>query len=169
MQCEHCGQMNSNLASVCSSCGMPFNQVSRSYVGFWRRFVAYIIDGIILVIIGVVLGIAVGSLIVISRSWSFVDSSGYDCLWDLISLAIGIAYFAGFESSSAQATPGKAVMGAIVVDSDGNRISFGRAFLRYIGKILSVLILFLGMIMIGFTEKKQGLHDMIAGTYVIEK
>ena len=168
MQCDNCGQLNGDHASVCTYCGAPFGKPI-TYVGFWRRFVAYIIDGIILGWIGLVLGIVLGIVLIVGHASTFSANSGFNCLTDLISLAIAIGYFAGFESSSAQATPGKSVMGAIVVDANGDRISFGRAILRYLGKILSVLILCLGMIMVGFTEKKQGLHDMIAGTYVIEK
>jgi uncharacterized RDD family membrane protein YckC len=61
------------------------------------------------------------------------------------------------------------VFGLIVTDNEGNRLSFGRATGRWLAKILSVLILWIGLIMIGFTERKQGLHDMIAGTLVVYK
>lgn len=78
-------------------------------------------------------------------------------------------YFTAFEASSKQATPGKMALGIIVTDLKGNRISFGRANGRYWSKILSTAILLLGFIMIGFTEKKQGLHDIIADTLVLKK
>ncbi|QIG54977.1 RDD family protein [Altererythrobacter sp. BO-6] len=65
-----------------------------------------------------------------------------------------------------QGTPGKRALGLIVTDLDGGRISPMRAVGRYFAKILSTIILFIGFIMIGFTERKQGLHDMIAGTLV---
>jgi uncharacterized RDD family membrane protein YckC len=78
-------------------------------------------------------------------------------------------YFTMLEASAKQATPGKMVLGLIVTDLDGNQLSFGKANGRYWGKIISALILMIGFIMAGFTEKKQALHDILAGTLVIKK
>ena len=73
------------------------------------------------------------------------------------------------ESSSLQATLGKMIFGMKVTDLNGNRISFARATGRHFAKYLSSMILFIGYIMAGFTERKQALHDMIAGTLVIRR
>jgi uncharacterized RDD family membrane protein YckC len=78
-------------------------------------------------------------------------------------------YYALLESSTWQATLGKKALGLEVTDVEGRRISFGRATGRFFAKIISALILFIGFIMAGFTERKQALHDMIAGTLVIRK
>ena len=78
-------------------------------------------------------------------------------------------YFALMESSSKQATLGKMALGIIVTDLNGNRLSFGRATGRYFGKIISGAILMIGYIMAGFTEKKQALHDIIAGCLVVNR
>ena len=59
-------------------------------------------------------------------------------------------------------------LGIIVTDLDGNQISFGRANGRYWSKIVSSITLLIGYIMAGFTEKKQALHDIIAGTLVLK-
>jgi uncharacterized RDD family membrane protein YckC len=83
--------------------------------------------------------------------------------------AAGWLYFALMESSSKQGTLGKMALSIMVTDVNGNRITFGRATGRYFGKFLSGLILYIGYIMVAFTEKKQGLHDMIAGTLVVNK
>ena len=72
------------------------------------------------------------------------------------------------EASSKKATLGKMALGLIVTDVNGVRLSFGRASGRYFGKILSGLILNIGFIMAAFTEKKQALHDILAGTLVLE-
>ena len=77
-------------------------------------------------------------------------------------------YYAFLESSSWQGTIGKKVVGLRVTDMNGNRISFGRATGRYFGMILSGMICFIGWLMIAFTEKKQGLHDMLASTLVLK-
>lgn len=70
------------------------------------------------------------------------------------------------ESSSWQGTLGKKALGLRVTDLEGNRVGFGRATGRYFAKIVSGLILFIGYIMVGFTAKKQGLHDMMVATLV---
>jgi uncharacterized RDD family membrane protein YckC len=84
--------------------------------------------------------------------------------------AVGVwLYHTLMESSSLQATLGKMALGIVVTDLDGGRISFGRATARYWSQILSALILGIGYLMAGFTERKQALHDMIAKTLVVVK
>jgi uncharacterized RDD family membrane protein YckC len=78
-------------------------------------------------------------------------------------------YYAGFESSHLGATPGKWALGIYVTDLEGKRISFGRASGRYFGKIVSGLILGIGYMMAGFTEKFQALHDTMADCLVWKK
>jgi len=126
--------------------------ISREYGGFWIRFVAAIIDGILLAIVQFIIGLVIDD----------------QTTTTLINIVLGWLYFAGMESSANQATLGKRAMGLQVTDLEGDRIGFGKATGRYFAKIISALILFIGYFMIGFTEKKQGLHDMIAGTLVIK-
>jgi uncharacterized RDD family membrane protein YckC len=76
-------------------------------------------------------------------------------------------YEAALESSSHQATLGKMALGLKVTDTEGRQISFARASGRHFAKILSGMILLIGYIMAGFTERKQALHDVIAGTLVV--
>jgi uncharacterized RDD family membrane protein YckC len=87
----------------------------------------------------------------------------------LVVAVAGWLYFAMMESSNKMATLGKMAIGIKVTDLNGNRISFGRATGRYFAKILSGMILMIGYIMAGFTEKKQALHDMIASCLVVMK
>jgi uncharacterized RDD family membrane protein YckC len=91
-----------------------------------------------------------------------------DLGWMVFWHIVGWVYFAGFESSHMQATPGKAALGLKVTDLNGNQIGFGTATGRYFGRILSG-ILYIGYIMVAFTERKQGLHDMLAGTLVVKQ
>ena len=88
---------------------------------------------------------------------------------NIVGLGVYWLYWAGMESSTKQATLGKMVHGIIVTDLEGNRILFGKASGRYFGKIISFLILGIGFVMAGFTEKKQALHDIMAGCIVINK
>jgi uncharacterized RDD family membrane protein YckC len=129
------------------------------YAGFWRRFAAYLIDNIL---IGIVIGIVIAILGAIADDAGIVI--GY-----LVAIVGTFVYFAWFESSDRQATVGKIALGIQVTDVQGNRVSFGKALGRNVAKILSALILYIGFIMAAFTEKKQGLHDMIAGTLVVKK
>jgi len=76
-------------------------------------------------------------------------------------------YEAAMESSAKQATVGKMVLGLKVTDLEGHRISFARATGRHFAKLISAMILLIGYIMAGFNERKQALHDMIAGTLVV--
>jgi uncharacterized RDD family membrane protein YckC len=87
----------------------------------------------------------------------------------VISGAIWILYNAFMESSKYQASVGKLALGIIVTDTSGNKLDFSKAFVRNICKIISSMILWIGYIMAGFTEKKQALHDMIANTLVVNK
>ena len=84
----------------------------------------------------------------------------------LLHLLVWWIYFAVLHSSTWQASLGKRLLGIKVVDENMNRISFGRATGRYFAEIISALILGIGYLMVGWTKKKQGLHDIIAGTYV---
>jgi uncharacterized RDD family membrane protein YckC len=147
------------------------------HAGFWLRFVAYLIDGAILlagqVAISIVLAIAGAALDAATSSISSGSSPARigSGLTSLLAWVIGLAgqwlYFSLQESSGHQATVGKRVMGIKVVDVEGRRITFGRATARYFSKILSALICDIGFIMAGFTERKQALHDMVAGTLVV--
>ncbi|MDQ6670809.1 MAG: RDD family protein [Chloroflexota bacterium] len=132
------------------------------YAGFWRRFAAAIVDGILL---GVVLLICDILLAVIFGS----TSTNYSAMASTLNLGATIAYYVGLESGPQQATFGKRALGLIVTDMQGNRISPRRSTGRYFGKFLSTLTLLIGYLMAAFTEKKQALHDKLAGTLVVVK
>ena len=87
----------------------------------------------------------------------------------LLKTAASWLYGALMESSPYQATLGKMALGMKVTDLYGNRISFARATGRHFAKYISMITLCIGFIMVGFTERKQGLHDMIAGTLVLKQ
>jgi uncharacterized RDD family membrane protein YckC len=137
------------------------------YAGFWKRFVAVIIDGIVLNIATTILGFILGIGYYVSGLGS--AGSGRSAALYVVSLVIWWLYYTLMESSSQQATLGKMALGIVVTDLDGRRIAFGKASIRHWSKILSYLILLIGYIMAGFTARKQALHDLIAGTLVINK
>ena len=133
------------------------------YAGFWRRVAAVILDGLLLGIVTVPLSLALGGGDDIGST-----SSSYSPAASSISTVVSWLYYALMESSAKQATLGKMALGIRVTDLDGNRITFGKATGRYFAKILSALILGIGFLMVAFTQRKQGLHDILAGTLVFK-
>jgi uncharacterized RDD family membrane protein YckC len=140
------------------------------YGGFWIRVVAAIVDSIILRVVVAPVGIIFGALGLAGGIMTGVPHVGLHLLGGGVTVILLVfgswLYEAFMESSSYQATLGKMIFGMKVTDLHGNRISFARATGRHFARWLSALILFIGYIMVGFTERKQGLHDLLAGTLV---
>jgi uncharacterized RDD family membrane protein YckC len=141
------------------------------YAGFWWRFLAAFLDGIILQIVSIMSGLVIGLALGLTLGTLGLDRQIVQALCGLAGGAMGIVvawlYHALLESSEKQATLGKMICKIRVIDLEGQRISFMRATGRYFSKFISAVILLIGYIMAGFTEKKQALHDLIAGTLVI--
>ena len=89
--------------------------------------------------------------------------------YNIIKEALTVLYYSYMESSKYQGTLGKLALGIKVVDVRGNGINFSKALLRNLSKYLSALILYIGYIMIIFDDRKQGLHDKIADTFVVNQ
>jgi len=133
-----------------------------SYAGFWKRAAAFLIDLIIIFTLDVIVWFLLG--------FRYSDwTGGAKDTGMLVGVVIAWIYFAGFESSAKQATLGKMVLRIKVTDMEGNRIGFGTATWRHFGRIVSAGIFFIGYIMVAFNKKKQGLHDLIAGSLVLNK
>jgi len=194
--CQACGQeVGAAVTAPPAAASAPPPPIAGSprapapmYAGFWLRFVAALVDG---VIIGIPFWIVVGVLIFMFGGLGVMlhriphDSQPADPREVMALLApffmaffLGWAvffilqwlYFAVMESSPRQATFGKSVMSLRVTNSEGQRISFGHATGRFFAKIVSGMVpLAIGYIMAGFTERKQALHDLIAGTLVLRK
>ncbi|UGB37983.1 RDD family protein [Frateuria soli] len=150
--------------------------------GFWKRLVAYIIDVIVLYIPQMLIMNAFGNEAAQAKLEQALLAAGTDAnvmlaaygqYYDVMRTGVAMTailvwlYFAICESSAWQGTVGKLAMGIRVTDLDGNRIGFWRALGRYAAKLLSWMILGVGFLMIGWTRRKQGLHDMIANTLVL--
>lgn len=124
-------------------------------VGFGTRFLAILIDGIGLAIIGSV-------LTSILYQGDATASSG-------LTTVLGIAYYCYFWSSYGKGqTLGMRALNVKVVKTDGSYLDLVGAFLRYIGLIISCIPLFLGVLWVIFDAQKQGWHDKLAGTYVVK-
>lgn len=129
--------------------------------GFWIRLVAVIID-VILVGIGYVVILFALTAIGVDYYTLFTFASILSFIWVF-------GYHIYFPSSDMMGTPGKALLGLKITDDFGSQISAGTAILRQVGYLISGLTLYIGFIIVGFTENKRGLHDMVASTRVTYK
>lgn len=195
MFCPRCGREALSGAAYCVQCGAPldapatalalepaamppapppiagatapdFTQGGQApapvrYAGFWRRFGAFWIDGILLWIAGTLVQLAMG-MDLFAREFDMKS-----VIASCIGLVMTWLYSALLESGRGQATLGQMVLGIKVTDLALRRVSFGRATGRHFAQILSALILFTGYLMVAFTEKKQGLHDLMAGCLLV--
>jgi uncharacterized RDD family membrane protein YckC len=140
------------------------------YAGFWIRLLAYFVDLIILVPINLVIGYLIfphHELFVPSQHPSAAPNNLQAAQY--VNFLVTMLYTVLFNASKYQTTPGGMAVGIRVTDLEGRRISFGKSIVRYFASILSALILFMGFVAIAFTKRKQGLHDIIAGTLVVRK
>ncbi len=123
----------------------------QSYCGFFRRFIASIIDIFVVILLFVFIG--------------FITETQDETFCIIFVLTLWI-YFAYQESSTLKGTVGKQALNLIVTDLNGNQISFKQATKRFIMKILTAIPLFMGFLLIYITSKKQAFHDLFAKTVV---
>jgi uncharacterized RDD family membrane protein YckC/ribosomal protein S27AE len=189
--CPNCGNATPYDATMCAQCGATLPNVpgvstvaptstagvsygaQLTYGGFWIRFVAAFLDGLLVEIVVLPVSFALGAGVGLAGSAVSMPDMGRQIVAAIGGMAFGLVvswlYESVMESSEKQATFGKMLLGLKVTDEAGQRISFARASGRHFAKYLSGMILLIGYIMAGFTAKKQALHDMIAGTLVIKK
>jgi uncharacterized RDD family membrane protein YckC len=129
------------------------------YAGFFRRFVAFLLDSIIINAAVGLAGKAMGF-----KVFDMDNPVNQNTIWVQL---ITMAYFVFLESSAWQSTIGKKLLGMKVVDENYQRITPVKALIRFAISYFSMAILCLGYVWIIFDDKKQGWHDKAAGTYVI--
>jgi len=180
--CNRCGLASSEDAPFCQGCGMPFgpptpvsplastNPASSRYAGFWVRVLAALLDTCLLFAVVIPVRALIGSAVTILTLNAQMPMHEMSMMRRGVRIALGVViawlYKAGMESSPYEGTLGKMAMRLRVTDLEGRRISFQRATGRYFAKYLSSIVLGIGYLMVGFTERKQGLHDRLAGTLV---
>jgi len=182
--CTQCGRQfpSSDLVAigdrlVCVSCKPIVLQqmregtasiAGRTYAGFWIRFVAVLIDGVLLGAVNMVISIAViGSAMFTGSDFNETAMFGRIMLQYFINFGIGVAYESWFLVNKG-ATLGKMALGLKVVRANGGPITWGLAIGRYFAKIVSGLILAIGYIMAAFDDQKRSLHDRICDTRVVK-
>lgn len=140
------------------SCDSPGSRIA--YVGFWRRLGASIPD------------LAIAAIVAAIVNHVLVQQKIPSSLLGTVLITVAcylLIYSPLFISSRYRATPGKILFGMVVVYDNGKQLPFSRAIIRELGKYISILSLGLGFIIIGFTKKKQGLHDLLALTVVVHR
>jgi uncharacterized RDD family membrane protein YckC len=191
--CTECGRPHSaddlahfGAALICPDCKNGYVQKLREgvapratapYAGFWIRFVAWMIDGIILMVAGSIVQFALlGSLATMRQPPEGASPeavlgamAGMLGLVFLVDIAIGCSYESFFVASGLSATPGKLALDLKVLRSNGTRLSLGRGVGRYFAKRLNMLTAGIGYIMAGFDSERRGLHDMICDTRVVRR
>jgi uncharacterized RDD family membrane protein YckC len=190
LYCTECGRPNApdelarfGTVLVCPACKPAYAQKLREgvlphtaveYGGFWIRFLASVIDWIILTVVASIIQFGLlGSMLTRMRPQPGLTPEAalgammgmVGLVW-LINTLVSCAYEAFFVYQFA-ATPGKMALGLKVVRADGARVGLGRAIGRYFAKMLSAIILMIGYIIAGFDHQKRALHDMICDTRVI--
>lgn len=135
------------------------------YAGFWIRVLANIIDSVVLFIPLFIINFALQMMLLVTDSEGVII--GVLIVLILTNIILVALYYTLTTSSRMQGTVGKRLLNLRVVDAEGNRISAGRSFGRFLSYMLSG-IFYIGYIMVGITPEKRGLHDYIAGTWVIK-
>ena len=146
-----------------------YNASDNRYAGFFIRLLAYSIDNIILAVISVILFAAACLML---GSFSLLEDDPLQILYSLyvpfivFSSIIEMFYFTYFHAVTGQ-TVGKWICGIKVVGEDGNNLGFKKAFIRFLGYLLSRFAVYIGFVWIAFDNKKQGWHDKIAKSIVV--
>lgn len=142
-----------------------------AFAGFWLRAIACSIDTILIVgifMVGAAFFPTVFEKLLPPATASLMDLPQPPPLMIALLVILGCLYNTVFEASSWQATPGKRILKLYVTDLRGQRLTFGRALLRNLARQISGFF-FIGYLVAGFTEKKQALHDLLAGCLVLRK
>jgi len=199
--CAQCGSPLVPGATFCSNCGaravvtMPGDPAAPApgtpatpeaawaaaaaatpavrYGGFWRRFWAFVLDGLIVNIVTVPVGMMLSlpaATMFDSDNITAEQMAAYFSSYAMaafIGVLVTWLYYSLMESSKWQATLGKLALGLRITGLEGRRIGFGRASGRFFAKMVSALTLGIGYVIQVFTARRQALHDMIAGTLIV--
>ena len=197
--CEKCDAEIPEGTSVCPQCQTPLSvaQIGPVYVpesarapevipdlpqipllpprpafaGFWLRAFACVIDTIFIVAIFLLCSSFFPETfdkLLPPKPVSLMDMPQPAPIVIALLIALGCLYYTAFEASGWQATPGKRILRLYVTDLKGQRMGLGRALLRNLARQISGFF-FIGYIIAGFTERKQALHDILAGCLVLRK
>jgi uncharacterized RDD family membrane protein YckC len=142
------------------------------FAGFWLRAIAYLFDTVLIsLLFGLIASFYPATFIRFpdAASTSLTSLPQLTPIAFVITLTATWLYYTIFEASAWQATPGKRVLRLYVADLNGQRLTLARSAARNGGKLISSLTFLVGYLVAGFTEKKQALHDILAGCLVLRR
>lgn len=197
MNCPKCGQINQQGSSFCVHCGQPLNTVASKpappavsstspmpssqnspplvYGGFWKRLLAFwLIDGLVESLVGYLLILLFFKPPKITTATLNPNAFPFEIFAPLIIIFVFfVVFFYGYlvvTTALFGGTVGKLALGLRVIDEKtGQKIGWRKSFLRHVpGYVISIVVFYLGCLWVAFDAKKQGWHDKIAGTVVID-
>ncbi|HLK67827.1 MAG TPA: RDD family protein [Bryobacteraceae bacterium] len=169
---------------ICAECKDRYVQKLREgvpvaplgiYATFWSRAVAWLIDAIVLMVVGSIIQFALLGTFAMRQPQAGMTPDALGSMLGVLGLVfildtvVGCSYEAIFVSSALCATPGKLALEIKVVRPNGGRVGLGRAVARYFGKRLNTLTAGIGYILAAFDNEKRGLHDILCDTRVIRR
>lgn len=152
--------------------------MSDDYAGFWLRVVAFVIDSIVLSVLYLLVIIPLYDSLLPPpaidpdspmQAPTFFEQVLRPDVSQLVLIVVSIMYYAIMEASRHQASLGKLALELKVTDTDGGRLSLSKSVLRNASKLLSASLLLVGYLVAAFTRRKQALHDLIAGAFVLKR
>lgn len=189
VQCSQCGRhlpadevVRVDNYNVCADCKPTLLQKMRegispsvgayglpvlNYAGFWIRFGAAFLDGLILS--PFIFGVFIISWLTEAKISSSGSSQGAVAFLQIVFQWVLPAAYESFFLGRYGATPGKMVCDLKVIRPDGHHLTYARALGRHFAKLLSTYTIFIGYIIIAFDEQKRGLHDYICDSRVVRK
>jgi uncharacterized RDD family membrane protein YckC len=136
-------------------------------IGFGRRLVATLWDGLLIFFLSFMLIIAIAFIEIFAASFMRDRELPITQLTFWTGIFLSLLYYVGMWTSSGQ-TVGKSTLGIKIVGKNGKPLPVGRAFLRWIGFIISGAVFSLGFLWIEFSKQRRGWHDILAGSYVVD-
>ena len=178
MYCTQCGYNNPASARFCKNCevdlqagaldadhsGMPEVLI---YAGFWVRFAAAFLDLLAIAAVVILLVFSIAALIALTGRDDILHNRLAVSIFYWAIICMSAAYYILMESGEHGATLGKRWMNIKVLDANGSRLSIARACGRFVARLFSYLLLLAGFLIQPFTQRKQALHDLLAGTVVV--
>lgn len=138
------------------------DDIEYEYAGFWIRVLASMVDSLILMLVIV-------PLVVVAGMMGLIDLDAQYTWLDIVVQIFSVVFYIGCWVKFA-GTPGKRILKLKILDADtGEHLTTGKAIIRYVGYIISSIVLLLGLIWVAFDKKKQGWHDKMANSVVVKE
>jgi uncharacterized RDD family membrane protein YckC/Tfp pilus assembly protein PilE len=178
MYCTQCGYNNPASARFCKNCELDLQagaiDADRAvkpeiliYAGFWVRLAAAFLDVLAIAAVVILLVFSIAVLVALTGRDDILHNQQAISIFYWTVICMSAAYYILMESGEHGATFGKRWVNIKVLDAKGDRLSIARALARFLARLFSYLLLLGGFLIQPFTQRKQALHDLLAGTVVV--